>query len=168
MSLGTILPLIMFLASYLVHLTLVGAPLARAGYRFGIWLSTFGQDPPRREKRDSPKKAAPEGKPLAERIRPYSPASYVERRERPVPLPLRVIWYVLAGWWLGGIWVVISWSVFLAPYPFPAAVRALLDELPSVMTLGTRDRGASLAAGDAPGKEERDDRDQRENREGGA
>ena len=46
MSLGTLLPLIVFLSSYVVHLTLVGAPVARTGNRFGIWLATCGQDPP--------------------------------------------------------------------------------------------------------------------------
>jgi hypothetical protein len=43
MSFGTLLPLGVFLGSYVVHLTLVEAPLARAIDRFGIWLSTFGQ-----------------------------------------------------------------------------------------------------------------------------
>jgi hypothetical protein len=31
--------------------------------------------------------------------------------------------------------VILSWSVFLAPYPFMDTVAALLAELPSVMTL---------------------------------
>jgi hypothetical protein len=31
--------------------------------------------------------------------------------------------------------VILSWSVFLAPYPFLDTVAALLAELPSVMTL---------------------------------
>src|SRR5213595_1383833 len=55
MTLGTFFPLITFLVSYAVHLTLVGAPVARAGYRFGIWLATFGQDPPGKAKLESSK-----------------------------------------------------------------------------------------------------------------
>ena len=50
-------------------------------------------------------------------------------------MPLRVVWFVLVGWWLGGGWVVLSWSLFLLPYPILEAVAALLDELPTVMTL---------------------------------
>jgi hypothetical protein len=138
MSFGTVLPLVVFLGSYVVYLTLVGAPIARAGNRFGIWLSTFGQEPPGKEKLDSRKPAGEERKSVAERIRRYSPAGYLERRGRPVPLPLRAVWFVLVGWWLGAIWVVLSWSVLLAPYPFPATVAALLDDLPSVMTLAER------------------------------
>jgi len=52
-----------------------------------------------------------------------------------VSTTVRVIWFVLAGWWLGGVWVVVSWSVFLLPYPLLDTVAALLAELPSVMTL---------------------------------
>jgi uncharacterized membrane protein YccF (DUF307 family) len=170
MTFGTLLPLATFLISYVPHLTLVGAPIARAGYRFGIWLSTFGQDPPGKEKLDARKKneAGEESKSFAERVRAYSPAGYLERRGRPVPFALRVIWFVLAGWWLGAIWVVLSWSVFLAPYPFTATVAALLGELPSVMTLAFDDPGAGLAARDAVGEEKRDDREQRENGQGGS
>ena len=50
MTLGTILPLVIFLAGYLVHITLVGAPIARRCYRFGIWTSTMGQEPPGKDK----------------------------------------------------------------------------------------------------------------------
>ena len=38
---------------------------------------------------------------------------------------------------LGAIWVLISWSVLLMPYPFLDALRDLLDQLPTVMTLAT-------------------------------
>jgi uncharacterized membrane protein YccF (DUF307 family) len=135
MSFGTLLPLLVFLASYVVHLTLVAAPIARAGYRFGVWLSTFGQAPPVKRKPDSRPADGEEKTSVAEQVRRYSPAAYVRRRERPVALPIRIVWFVLAGWWLGGVWVVLSWSVLLAPYPFPATVAALLEELPGVMVL---------------------------------
>ena len=136
MTLGTLLPLITFVASYAVHVTLVGAPVARAGYRFGIWLATFGQDPPGKDKLDSRKeKGGKKKRSIGSRIKPYTPAEIVDRREQPVPFPRRAAWFALVGWWLGGIWVVGAWSVFLAPYPFVDTVRAILGELPTVMTL---------------------------------
>ncbi len=134
MSFGTFLPLIVFLGSYLVHLTLVGAPIARAANQFGIWLSTFGQEPPGKDRLDSRHQDATK-KSFVERIRPYSPPGIIERRGRAVPLFWRAVWFIFVGWWLGAIWVIISWSVLLAPYPFLDTVRALLDEVPSVMTL---------------------------------
>jgi hypothetical protein len=133
MSFGTLFPLVVFLGSSAVHLTLVGAPVARRLNHLGIWISTFGQEPPAKDKLKSRK---PGKKSLVERIRPYSPSGYVARRGKPVPLVVRAIWFVLVGWWLGIIWVILSWSVFLAPYPFLDTVAALLAELPSVMTLG--------------------------------
>jgi hypothetical protein len=157
MSFGTICPLITFLGSYVFHLTFVGAPVARVGYRFGIWTATLGQEPPRLNKKKGEDEgegepvAEAEGEdeaekpPFAERIRPYTPPGVLERRGRPVPTAVRVIWFVLAGWWLGAVWVVLSWSVFLAPYPFLEVVAGLLDELPTAMTLAypkPRRRGA--------------------------
>ena len=50
---------------------------------------------------------------------------------------LRVVWFVFVGWWLGAIWVVLSWAILLAPYPFLDTIKELLSELPSVMTLAT-------------------------------
>jgi uncharacterized membrane protein YccF (DUF307 family) len=150
MSFGTLLPLGVFLASYLVHLTLVGAPAARAINRFGIWLSTFGQDPPGKERLDERKAGEPK-KPFAERIRHRAPPGMLERRGRPVGAPLRVLWFLLVGWWLGAIWVVLSWSVLLVPYPFLDTVAALLEDLPSVMTLAYPKSSVIRAAqGDAP------------------
>jgi hypothetical protein len=134
MSFGTILPLIVFLGSYLVRVTLIGAPIAKTADGFGIWLSTFGQEPPGKDKLDS-RQRDPNKKSIVERIRPYSPPGFIERRGRPYALWQRTLWFILVGWWLGAIWVILSWSVFLAPYPFLDTVRALLDELPSVMTL---------------------------------
>jgi hypothetical protein len=134
MTFGTLFPLFIFLGSYVVHVTLIGAPLARLGYRFGIWFSTFGQEPPGAEKLAA-KTHDKESASFVDRVSRYSPARVLERRGRPVALPLRVLWFLLAGWWAGAIWVVLSWSVFLAPYPFLNTVRALLGGLPSVMTL---------------------------------
>lgn len=134
MSFGTVLPLVVFLGSYLVHLTLVGAPIARSANRFGIWLSTLGQDPPGKDRLEA-RQHDGNKKSLVERIRPYSPPGIIERRGRPFSLWQRSLWFIFVGWWLGAIWVVLSWSVLLMPYPFLDTVRSLLDELPSVMTL---------------------------------
>jgi hypothetical protein len=134
MTFGTLLPLFIFLGGYVVHVTLIGAPLARLLYRFGIWISTFGQQPPGAEKLAA-KTHEHEGESFVDRVSRYSPARVLERRGRPVALPVRIGWFLLVGWWLGAVWAVLSWSVFLAPYPFLNTVRALLGELPSVMTL---------------------------------
>jgi hypothetical protein len=149
MSFGTFLPLIVFLASYLVHLTLVGAPIARSANDFGIWLSTFGQDPPGKDKRDSRPPDA-DKKSFVERIRKYSPTGVIERRSRAFSLWQRAVWFVLVGWWLGAVWVVVSWSVFLAPYPFLDTVREFLNELPSVMTLALPEDTAATAVAPRP------------------
>ena len=141
MSLGTVLPLVTFLVGYVVNLTLVGAPIARRIYELGIWLSTLGQEPPGKEKMDA-RAAASTKKPFAERIRPYSPPGIIERRGKRVPMVVRIVWFVLVGWWLGAIWVITSWSIFLLPYPLLDTVASLLTEVPSFMTLawpGTAD-----------------------------
>ncbi len=134
MTFGTFLPLPALLGGYLANVTLVGEPLAKRIYRYSLVLPTLGQAPPGEDKL----KARTEGsskKPFTERIRPYSPPGIIERRGRPVPMPVRVVWFVLVGWWLGAIWVLIAWSVLLLPYPVLGVIRSLLDDLPSVMTL---------------------------------
>ena len=152
MSLGTVLPLLVFLLGYVVHITLIGAPVARLVYRFGIWLSTLGQEPPGKEKFDA-RTAASGKKPFFERIRPYSPPGWIEKRGRPFSMPVRVVWFVFLGWWLGAVWVVISWSVFLLPYPLLDTVASLLAELPSVMTLAYPNTSLGLVRDGAPAEE---------------
>jgi uncharacterized membrane protein YccF (DUF307 family) len=138
MTFGTLLPLVVFLGSYVVHVTLVGAPLARRGNSFGIWLSTFGQDPPGKDKLEA--KGDSRSDAFVDRVRRVSPPGYLDRRGKPVPMVARIVWFVLVGWWLGAVWVVVSWSVFLMPYPFLDVVRQMLAELPSVMTLAYPER----------------------------
>src|SRR5262245_14757310 len=136
MSFGTVLPLLIFLGGYVVHVTLVGAPLARRIFRFGIWTSTLGQEPPGKEKMEARLSGSGSGKkPFFERIRPYSPPGWIERRGKPMPIAVRVIWFLVVGWWLGAVWVFVSWSPFLLPYPLFDAVASLLGEAPCVMTL---------------------------------
>lgn len=134
MSFGTLLPLPIFLCGYALHVTLVGAPIARQFYAFGIFLSTLGQKPPGADKLEA--KTDGDGKkPFAERVREHSPPGWIARRGRPVPFAVRVIWFVLVGWWVGLFWTILAWSVLLLPYPFPELIRGLLTDLPSVMTL---------------------------------
>jgi uncharacterized membrane protein YccF (DUF307 family) len=145
MSLGTVLPLIVFLLGYIVNVTLIGAPLARLMYQSGIWIATLGQEPPGQEKlaarqaaKEAEKAKASPGsdKPsLTHRIWHYSPPAVLERRGRPVSMPMRAVWFVFVGWWLGAVWVILAWSLFLLPYPMLGAVAELLAKIPSVMTL---------------------------------
>jgi hypothetical protein len=151
MSFGTFLPLPVLLLGYLVNVTLVGEPLARQIYRFALFIPTLGQTPPGA---DRVKAKMDQGgrKPLGERIRPYSPPGWIERHGKPVSMPLRIGWFVLVGWWFGGIWVVIAWSVLLLPYPLLDMIWSLLDDLPSVMTLAwPKPRPAAQSAGVSAG-----------------
>ena len=152
MTFGTFLPLPMFLLGYLMNVTLVGAPLAQDMYRLAVYTTTLGQEPPRKERPAGKEKT--QQKPFAERIRPYSPPGRLEKRGQPVAVWLRVVWFSCVGWWLGAIWVVLSWAILLAPYPFLDTIKELLSELPSVMTLATPAPGQTPAPG--PGQTQRD------------
>jgi uncharacterized membrane protein YccF (DUF307 family) len=142
MSFGTFLPLPVFVGGYIAQLTFVGTPLARRAYRFGIFLATLGQRPPGADKLES-RRENKEGEtkkpPFAERIRAHAPPGWVERRGTPFGTAARTAWFILIGWWLGGVWTLLAWSVLLLPYPFPDLIRKLLNDLPSVMTLGPPD-----------------------------
>jgi hypothetical protein len=140
MSFGTFLPLPVFVGGYLAHLTFVGAPLARRAYRFGIFLSTLGQRPPGADRLESRHHDDEEKKkPFAERIRAHAPPGWVERRGEPFSFAVRAAWFAFVGWWFGGVWTLLAWSVLLLPYPFPELIRKLLADLPSVMTLAPSD-----------------------------
>jgi len=132
---GTFLPLPTFLGGYLVNVSLIGEPAAKRIYGYGLFLATMGQQPPGEDKLKSRAEREEGKKSFAERIRPYSPPGLVERYGKPVPTWLRAAWFLLVGWWLGAIWVVLAWSVLLLPYPLLGVIRGLLADLPSVMTL---------------------------------
>jgi len=66
---------------------------------------------------------------------PIATPVMVEARSSGPSFLARALWFIFVGWWLGIIWVLVSWSVFLLPYPFLDTVASLLGELPSVMTL---------------------------------
>jgi uncharacterized membrane protein YccF (DUF307 family) len=142
MSFGTFLPLPIFVGGYLAHVTFIGAPLARVAYRFGIFISTLGQTPPGADRLKA-RHARDDGddgkKPFAERVRAKAPPGWVERRHTPFGTTTRALWFIFVGWWLGGLWVLLAWSVLLLPYPFPDLIRKLLADVPSVLTLGSPD-----------------------------
>jgi hypothetical protein len=150
MSLGTFLPLPIMLAGYLVNLTLVAAGLARQMYAFAIFLATLGQPPPGQDRLKARADVEGDKKPLAQRIRPYLPPGLVERRQKPVPVAFRAVWFVLVGWWAGALWVVLAWSVLLLPYPLPDVIRSLLRDLPSLMTLAWPEAPLDTAAAGPP------------------
>jgi uncharacterized membrane protein YccF (DUF307 family) len=156
MSFGTLLPLPIFLCGYFWQLTIVGAPLGREFYRFGIFFSTLGQKPPGADKVEA--RTEGEGKkPFAERIRAHAPPGWIERHGRPIPMPFRVVWFFLVGWWLGLLWVILAWSVLLLPYPFPQLIRDLLADLPSVMTLAWPETAADRVSPQAAPSASRED-----------
>ena len=135
MTFGTFLPLVIFLSGYIAHVTIVGAPIARLAYRVGIWTSTLGQDPPGKEKMEAKLAGDGEKKPLFERVRPYMPPGWIERRGRPVPMGCpgrlvrarRLVARGPSGSCIRG--------PFLLPYPLFDTVAKLLSEAPCVMTL---------------------------------
>jgi uncharacterized membrane protein YccF (DUF307 family) len=135
MTFGTFLPLPIFLSGYVAQLTFIGAPLARRMFRYALVVPTLGQPPPGDEKLKAREGKPRTRRPFVERIRAYAPPRLIERHGKPVPMALRVVWFVLVGWWLGAIWVVLAWSLLLLPYPLLDAIRGVLEELPSVMTL---------------------------------
>lgn len=52
---------------------------------------------------------------------------------------LRAVYYLLLGWWLGGIWLTVAWIVALfwwvPPGLFLAMAFWMFDRVPAVMTL---------------------------------
>jgi uncharacterized membrane protein YccF (DUF307 family) len=133
---GTFLPLPIFVGGYLVNVSLVGRPLAERIYRGGLFLTTMGQDPPGKDKLEArAEKADGDKESLPKRLRRYTPPGLLARREKQVPVVLRGLWFVLVGWWLGALWVIVAWSFLLLPYPLLDAIQGMLNDLPSVMTL---------------------------------
>ena len=133
---GTFIPLPIFLSGYVINLSLIGAPLARQLYTLGLFLTTMGQPPPRVDRqKDESSEEKEEKESFIERVHRHSPPARLQRRGRPVSLPVRALWFVFVGWWLGALWVIMAWSVLLLPYPFLNLIRDLLNQLPSVMTL---------------------------------
>ena len=136
MSFGTVIPLLVFLGGYLVQVTLsrrsarpLDLPVRDLDGDARPGAARQGEDGGEADRRRSGKK------PFFERVRPYSPPGWIEKRGKPISMPIRIVWFVLIGWWLGAVWVVISWSPFLLPYPLFDIVAQLLGEVPCVMTL---------------------------------
>lgn len=53
-------------------------------------------------------------------------------------LLIRIIWFLLLGWWLSGIWTVIAWVLCVTIIGLPLGI-IMLNALPQVTTLRSRD-----------------------------
>ena len=51
-----------------------------------------------------------------------------------LPLMVRVIWFLLVGWWLGAIWMAAAWLVSLPIITLPLGIW-MMDRIGGVMTL---------------------------------
>ena len=50
------------------------------------------------------------------------------------PLWLRVLWFVLVGWWFSAIWITGAYVMFVTVIGIPVGI-VMLNVLPSVVTL---------------------------------
>ncbi|HEX2765655.1 MAG TPA: YccF domain-containing protein [Candidatus Limnocylindria bacterium] len=50
------------------------------------------------------------------------------------PLLVRAIWFVLIGWWLGGLWMFLSWVISLPIITLPLGIW-MMNRVGGVMTL---------------------------------
>jgi uncharacterized membrane protein YccF (DUF307 family) len=51
---------------------------------------------------------------------------------------VRIVWFVLLGWWLSGVWTVIAWLLCITIIGLPLGIM-MLNALPQVTTLRSRD-----------------------------
>ncbi len=76
----------------------------------------------------------------------------VERQE--TSLLVRIIWFLLIGWWLGEIVISIAWFFMITIIGIPIALW-LIDRLPAIITLRPREQyrtaeGRDLLTGQYP------------------
>ncbi len=79
-------------------------------------------------------------------------AARADRRDAepaPPPLLLRTFYFLVAGWWLGFVWVHLAWLLDFFILGIPAG-RAMVEQLPVVMTLSPARPGAPLRPARAP------------------
>jgi uncharacterized membrane protein YccF (DUF307 family) len=53
------------------------------------------------------------------------------------PIFLRAIWFLFVGWWLGGIWMIAAYCLFVTIIGIPVGV-VMLGWMPTVVTLQRR------------------------------
>jgi uncharacterized membrane protein YccF (DUF307 family) len=51
---------------------------------------------------------------------------------------LRVLWFVVLGWWLSGVWTAVAWLLCVSVLGLPLGI-VMLNMLPQVTTLRARD-----------------------------
>lgn len=75
----------------------------------------------------------------------------VARQEDGAPLIIRILWFVLAGWWLSALWAILGWVLCVTVIGLPFGIW-MLHRLPQVATL--RPRTSEIVVG-ASGQIER-------------
>jgi uncharacterized membrane protein YccF (DUF307 family) len=55
-------------------------------------------------------------------------------REKGPGCLIQLLWFALVGWWLGQIWILASWALFLSVIGIPFGVM-MLNRLPQVIAL---------------------------------
>lgn len=51
---------------------------------------------------------------------------------------IRIVWFVLLGWWLSGVWTVVAWVLCVSVIGLPLGI-IMLNALPQVTTLRSRE-----------------------------
>lgn len=51
---------------------------------------------------------------------------------------IRILWFLLLGWWLSGMWTAIAWLLCISIIGLPIGIM-MLNALPQVTTLRSRD-----------------------------
>lgn len=60
-------------------------------------------------------------------------------------LPIRALWFVLVGWWLGGIVISLAWLANVTIIGLPLGVY-LLNRLPTIFTLRPQEQSVRLTS----------------------
>jgi len=58
---------------------------------------------------------------------------------------IRIIWFIVIGWWLSGVWTVIAWVLCVSIIGLPLGI-IMLNALPQVTTLRSREQITVLDA----------------------
>ncbi|HET7094439.1 MAG TPA: hypothetical protein VFI22_13195, partial [Thermomicrobiales bacterium] len=68
--------------------------------------------------------------------------------DRPAPnIIVRVIWFLLVGWWLGGILSAVAWALNATIVGMPLGLW-LINRLPTFITLRSQEQRFEIVGGD--------------------
>jgi uncharacterized membrane protein YccF (DUF307 family) len=68
--------------------------------------------------------------------------------DRPAPnIILRVIWFILVGWWLGGVLSAVAWALNATIIGMPFGLW-LINRLPTFITLRAQEQRFEVVGGD--------------------